>query len=103
MVTTDWNMEFTHTDEIKASEVAILATANNNHPVSVWVSAIVKARAAVERTFKKQQRPYFSRISKEGHITQTRTVTPNRTSKRYRPKEKCLKEIAPKNHPPVPV
>jgi hypothetical protein len=55
LVTLDYNIEYTHTEEIKSSEVAILATANNNHGVGIWVESIIGARAHIERLFRKQR------------------------------------------------
>jgi predicted nuclease of predicted toxin-antitoxin system len=75
LITLDRDMEFAHTEEIRRSDVAILAMTSNNQPIAVWISAIVKARAKIERDFKKRQRPYFSRISPEGTITKSQTIT----------------------------
>jgi hypothetical protein len=69
LVTTDGEMERTHKEEIAASRVAVLATTSNNQPIAVWVKAIKKARAKIERDFKKRQRPYCSRISSQGILT----------------------------------
>jgi hypothetical protein len=35
LITPDWNIEFTHTEEIKSTDIAVLATANNNSSVGV--------------------------------------------------------------------
>jgi hypothetical protein len=93
LVTLDYNVEYTHTEEIKSSEVAILATANNNHGVGIWVDSIISARADIERLFRKQGRPYVSRISRDGNITKALTISPGRTTRRNRPHEKLAKEI----------
>jgi hypothetical protein len=69
LVTTDGEMERTHKEAIASSRVAILATTSNSRTIAVWVNAIKKARAKIERDFKKRQRPYCSRISSEGIIT----------------------------------
>lgn len=94
LVTLDYNMEYTHIEEIKVSEVAILATTNNNHSVDAWVSALVKAKAKIARMFRDQERPYFSRISRDGNITKAVTITADRTSRRQRPQEKISKVVA---------
>jgi hypothetical protein len=69
MVTTDKEMETAHRETILATQAAILATTNNNSPVAVWIKAIEKVRAKIERDFKKLGRPYFCRISRESAIT----------------------------------
>jgi len=71
-------MELAHTEEIRRSEVAILAMTSNSQPLAVWINAIVKAKAKIERDFKKRQRPYFSRISPEAVITKSETLEKHR-------------------------
>ncbi len=73
-MTLDPNMERMHREHIRTTQVAILATANNNDGVQPWVKAIRKARPQIERDFKKQERPYVSRLSREGKITKTDTI-----------------------------
>jgi hypothetical protein len=87
LFTTDREMKKTHIEELKRSDIGVVATANNTDGVDTWVKALFDARAKVLRDFKKWQRPYFSILQKTGHVT-TETLTLDRTSRRTRPKEK---------------
>lgn len=91
LVTPDWNMEYTHTEEIARTDIGILATANNNDPIKVWVDAIRRATPKIERAFRKQPRPYFSKISRDGNLTRLVTIGGDRHSRRSRPQEKIEK------------
>jgi hypothetical protein len=86
-------MEQTHVEEIKRTDVAILATANAKHPVSDSVAAIVRAKAKIERMFRKQARPWFARISIDANITRAVTIGPEVTNRRTRPSEKVSKQV----------
>jgi hypothetical protein len=88
LVTTDSEMRFTHVDSIKKSQVAILATAHNSVPkVGEWVEGLIKGKVAIERLFKKQQRPCFAQFSRQGKITVCYTVGEEHKSRRKRPRE----------------
>lgn len=83
LITTDKNLPITHAATIKKTEIAIIATANNNADPAVWVQAIISAKARIERHCKKVPRPSFATISKTGNLT----VRPISISRRHRPRE----------------
>ncbi len=88
LVTTDSDMRFTHVETIKKSEVAILATSHNSVvELGEWVDGLIKGKPAIERMFKKQQRPFFSQFSRQGKITVCYTVGEAHKSRRERPRE----------------
>jgi hypothetical protein len=86
LLTTDHEMKKTFIEELKGSDIAVLATANNHDGPGVWLKAIRDSRAKIARDFKKQKRPYFSVIQKSGAIT-TNTLTMEMANRRTRPKE----------------
>lgn len=88
LVTTDSDMRFTHVETIKKCEVAILATSHNSvADLGEWVDGLIKGKAAIERMCKKQQRPFFSQINRQGKITVCYTVVEAHKSRRKRPRE----------------
>ena len=68
LVTTDREMRTTFIDELKATEIAILATANNNEGDDIWAARIAKEKVRILRGFKNLERPYFNVIQKSGAI-----------------------------------
>ena len=89
LVTTDSDLRYTHTEEIKkAEDLSILATAHNRvDDIDEWVDGLIKARAAVEREFKKRKRPWFAQFSRQGQITTIYTLEGHHLSRRVRPLE----------------
>jgi hypothetical protein len=88
LVTTDSNMACTHVETIKKTDIAILATAHNSaEDMDEWVEGLIDGRAAFERFFKKVDRPSFATFNRQGKITSERTITPERYTKRKRPRE----------------
>jgi hypothetical protein len=87
LVTIDSSMHLTHTELIKKTNVAILATAHNHADnVSEWVDALIKSKAKIERHFKKFPRPWFATISRTGDIT-IKTIGADAKCRRNRPEE----------------
>jgi len=88
LVTPDKDMQFTHVEQIKTTEIAILATAHNNAPdFGEWVEALILGKATIERYFKKCARPCFATINRQGNLTIPRVFTPDCSTRRNRPKE----------------
>lgn len=88
LVTPDGNMLFTHVETIKKTDVAILATAHNSaQDVDEWVDGLITGKAEIERFFKKFPRPSFATFNRQGKINSKKTITPDRTTRRNRPRE----------------
>ncbi len=87
LVTTDSSMHKTHTELIKTTQVTILATAHNSaaNP-EPWVTALIRARAKIERHFKKHQRPWFATFTRQGEV-HIKTIGLDKACRRNRPKE----------------
>ena len=70
LVTRDHEMKNTHREEIKRTDVAILATAHNSSDdQDEWVVAIINLKSRILREFKKRQRPWFSTFSRTAKLT----------------------------------
>jgi hypothetical protein len=89
LVTMDKNIRYTHVEEIKKTTIAIIATESNRSPlgVALWVEALIKGKAEIERKLKKHPRPWCARLSRAGKLTSIETITPHMTTRRHRPKE----------------
>jgi hypothetical protein len=61
LVTRDHEMKNTHREEIKRTDVAILATAHN--------SSLINLKSRVLREFKKRERPWFGAFSRTARLT----------------------------------
>ena len=90
LVTTDSNMRKTHVEEIKkCSNLAILATAHNSVAnIDEWVDGLIKAKAKVERAFKKHHRPWYATYNRGGQLSPPKTITEEHKTRRVRQKEK---------------
>jgi hypothetical protein len=63
-------MKNTHREEIKRTEVAILATAHNSSEnQDEWVIAIINLKSRILREFKKRERPWFATVSRTASLT----------------------------------
>jgi len=70
LVTRDHEMKNTHREEIKRTEVAILATAHNSlEDQDEWVAAIINLKSRILREFKKRERPWFGTFSRTANLT----------------------------------
>jgi len=68
LVTRDHEMKNMHRQEIKRTEVAILATAHNSsEDQDIWVVAIINLKSRILREFKKRERPWFATFSRTGN------------------------------------
>jgi predicted nuclease of predicted toxin-antitoxin system len=70
LVTRDHEMKNTHREEIKKTEVAILATAHNSaEDQDGWVVAIINLKSRILREFKNRERPWFATFSRTAKLT----------------------------------
>jgi len=75
LVTRDHEMKNLHREEIRKSEVAILATAHNSaKDQGEWVAAIINLKTRILREFRKRERPWFAVFSRQSNITSIQTV-----------------------------
>lgn len=75
LVTRDREMKNLHREDIRRSEVAILATAHNSaKDQGEWVAAIVNLKGRILREFRKRERPWFAVFSRESNITSIETI-----------------------------
>jgi hypothetical protein len=88
LVTTDSDMQFTHVEEIKKTEIAILATAHNKGiDPGEWVAALITGKARILRFFSNHPRPSFATFNRQGQLTTVKTINPERYTRRNRPRE----------------
>jgi uncharacterized protein with PIN domain len=70
LVTRDHEMKNTHREEIKKSEVAILATAHNSSEnQDEWVVALINLKSRLLREFRNRERPWFATFSRTAKLT----------------------------------
>lgn len=88
LVTTDSSMRKTHVETIKKTDIAILATAHNSaEDMDEWVEGLIAGKAKIERFFHKHPRPSFATFNRQGDLPIKDTITPDRRSRRHRPRE----------------
>lgn len=72
LVTRDHEMKNTHREEIRKTEVAVLATAHNSsESQDEWVVALINLKSRILREFKKRERPWFGTFSRAANLTIT--------------------------------
>jgi len=86
LVTPDKNMLFTHSETIKNTDVAIIASTVGTCDMDNWVNQLIKAKGKIERHVKKHPRPWFMRLGITGSIN-IQTVSVDRQTRRRRPRE----------------
>jgi predicted nuclease of predicted toxin-antitoxin system len=70
LVTRDSEMKNVHREEIRKSEVAILATAHNSAKnQDDWVAAIINLKTRILREFRNRERPWFATFSRTANLT----------------------------------
>lgn len=70
LVTRDHEMKNTHREEIKKTEIAILATAHNSaEDQDEWVVAMINLKSRILREFKNRERPWFATFSRTAKLT----------------------------------
>jgi predicted nuclease of predicted toxin-antitoxin system len=70
LVTRDHEMKNLHRQEIRKSDIAILATAHNSaENQDEWVVAIINLKAKILREFKNRERPWFATFSRTAKLT----------------------------------
>ena len=52
LITTDKNLCYTHIETVKKTDIVIIATQSNNEPIAVWIEALIKGKAKIERLIK---------------------------------------------------
>lgn len=58
-----------HREEIKKSQVAILATAHNSaEDQDEWIAALINLKTRILREFKKRERPWFGTFSRTANM-----------------------------------
>jgi PIN like domain len=89
LVTTDSNMQFTHVEEIKKTNILIFATAHNSaDDMNDWVKSLIELKAQIERHHKKHERPcFFTFCQPPARFTSERTFPPESATRRKRPSE----------------
>ena len=69
LVTRDHEMKNMHREDIRKTDVAILATAHNSaENQDDWVVAIINLKARILREFKNRERPWFATFSRSATI-----------------------------------
>ena len=69
LVSRDHEMKNMHREDIRKSDVAILATAHNSaEDQDEWVVAIINLKTLILREFKKRERPWFATFSRAATI-----------------------------------
>jgi predicted nuclease of predicted toxin-antitoxin system len=86
LITTDKNLCYTHIETVKKTEILVIATESNSTQIGVWVEALIKGKARIERLAHRSERPCSARISRDGKIT-VDTDYLKKTTTRKRPKE----------------
>jgi predicted nuclease of predicted toxin-antitoxin system len=70
LVTRDHEMKNLHRQEIRKSDVAILATAHNSAEIQdEWVVALINLKARILREFRKRERPWFATFTRNATLT----------------------------------
>lgn len=70
LVTRDHEMKLVHRQEIRRTEIAILATAHNScEDQDEWVAAIINLKSRILREFKNRKRPWFATFSRTANLT----------------------------------
>ena len=65
LVTRDHEMKNLHREDIRKTDVSILATANNKKcDQDEWVAAIINLKSRILREFKNRERPWFATFSR---------------------------------------
>ena len=69
LVTKDSDMGKMHREEIRKSEIAILATAHNSaEDDAEWIAAIINLKARILREFRNRERPWFATFSRAAKL-----------------------------------
>jgi predicted nuclease of predicted toxin-antitoxin system len=75
LVTRDHEMKHLHKNEIRKTDIAVLATAHNSaENQDEWVVALINLKSRILREFKNRERPWFACYSRAGTITSIQTM-----------------------------
>lgn len=70
LVTRDHEMRNLHRQEIRKTDIAILATAHNSAASQdEWVVAIINLKSRILREYAKRERPWFATFSRTANLT----------------------------------
>ena len=70
LVTRDHEMRNLHRQDIRKTDVAILATAHNSaENQDEWVASIINLKGRILREFKNRERPWFATFSRTANLT----------------------------------
>lgn len=70
LVTRDHEMKNLHREEIRKSDIAILATAHNSaEDQDEWVAALINLKNRILREFRNRERPWFATFSRTANLT----------------------------------
>lgn len=72
LLTGDQDLIHTYAAEIKAAEIAVFVTSDNQEGPSKWGPRIIGAKDEIFRELLRRKKPFTAKISKEGRITQVR-------------------------------
>lgn len=90
LITTDKQLCYTHIGTVKKTDIVVIATESNRDSISIWVEALIKAKAKIERLIKQTQksgnRPCSARLTRTGSIWSDKDYL-KRTTTKKRPKE----------------
>lgn len=76
LVSKDHEMKNVHREEIKRTEITVLATAHNSaESDDDWVVAIINLKSRILREFKNRERPWFATFTRASNISTIETVT----------------------------
>jgi hypothetical protein len=89
LVTMDKNIRFTHVEDIKRTDIAIIATEScDKYPPATWVAALILGKAKILSAVKRHPRPWFAHISTKGELRAIETITTEMITRRDRPMER---------------
>lgn len=89
LVTMDKNIRYTHVEEIKKTDIAIIATEScDKFSPSTWVAALILGKPKILSAVKRHPRPWFAHLSVTGELRGLETITPEMGTRRNRPNER---------------
>ena len=69
LISTDHEMKNVHREEIRKSDIAILATAHNSaQDPDEWLVALINLKTRILREFRKRERPWFGTFSRSANM-----------------------------------
>jgi hypothetical protein len=88
LLTFDKSMRHTHVEDIKKTDIAIVATEScDKYAPEQWVDAFIAAKAEIRRRIRKFRRPWFAHLMITGRLRKIETITAEMGTRRKRPRE----------------